>query len=103
MKKNVLLPVALLSLLALLPSCALLYNNLKMPSFDLSVAENAATSAKVGTASCVCYLWLVSSGDCSTKAAMDNGAISKVHHVDWQMQSYLFSLYEKMTIIVYGE
>jgi hypothetical protein len=103
MKKKILLLIALLSMLALLPSCALLYNNLKMPSFDLAVAENAATSAKVGTSSCVSYLWLVSVGDCSTKAAMDNGSIAKVHHVDWQMQSYVFHLYEKMTTIVYGE
>jgi hypothetical protein len=103
MKKNFLLPIMALSLLALLPSCAILYNDLKMPSFDLSVSETAATTAKMGTSSCTSYLWLVSVGDCSTKAAMDNGSITKVHHVDWRMQSYVFHLYEKMTTIVYGE
>ena len=74
-----------------------------MPSLDLTVAENGSSAAKVGMASCTSYLWLVSVGDCSTKAAMDSGGISKVHHVDWEMQSYLLHLYEKMTVIVYGE
>ena len=45
---------------------------------------------------------LFSSGDASIKAAMDNGGIKKIHHVDYKTTTVLF-LYTKQTTIVYGE
>lgn len=45
---------------------------------------------------------LFSSGDASIEAAMKNGNITKVHHVDYKTTTVLF-LYTKQTTIVYGE
>ncbi|HBO59397.1 MAG TPA: hypothetical protein DD624_05765 [Alphaproteobacteria bacterium] len=45
---------------------------------------------------------LFSSGDSSIEAAMKNGNITRVHHVDYKTTTVLF-LYTKQTTIVYGE
>lgn len=45
---------------------------------------------------------LFSTGDASIEAAMKNGGITKVHHVDYKTTTVLF-LYTKQTTIVYGE
>ena len=45
---------------------------------------------------------LFSTGDASIEAAMKNGNITKVHHVDYKTTTVLF-LYTKQTTIVYGE
>ena len=42
------------------------------------------------------------SGDSSIKAAMDNGGITKVHHIDYEVFNIL-NLFSKATTIVYGE
>ncbi len=42
------------------------------------------------------------SGDASIEAAMKNGGITKVHHVDYKTTTILF-LYTKQTTIVWGE
>jgi len=57
---------------------------------------------KVGEAYCETYLVLIQTGDCSIQAAMENGGISKIHHVDRKYENYL-GFYIKETIIVYGE
>ncbi len=45
---------------------------------------------------------LYTSGDSSIKAAMDNGGITKVHHIDYEVFSVL-NLFSRATTIVYGE
>ena len=45
---------------------------------------------------------LYTSGDNSIKAAMENGGIKKIHHVDFDVTN-VFNLYSKVTTIVYGE
>lgn len=45
---------------------------------------------------------LFSTGDASIEAAMKNGNITKVHHVDYKTTTVLF-LYTRQTTIVYGE
>lgn len=45
---------------------------------------------------------LYTSGDNSIKAAMENGGIKKIHHVDFDVTN-IFNLYSKVTTIVYGE
>ena len=62
---------------------------------------SAAGSDKVGTATStaiVCF----ATGDASIKAAMDNGGITKIHHVDYKAMSVL-GVYAKYTTVVYGE
>ena len=45
---------------------------------------------------------LYTTGDSSIKAAMDNGKITKVHHIDYEVFNIL-NLFSKATTIVYGE
>ena len=81
----------------------LLYTDIKAPMPSLSIQTTAKSMSKVGQASCSSYLWLVAVGDCSTTAAMKNGDISKIHHVDYKGKSFLFGLYIEDTLTVYGE
>ena len=64
-------------------------------------AGSAAGSAKVGRASAVGIL-LFSHGDASISAAMRNGGITRVHHVDEENVNIL-GFYAKYTTVVYGE
>jgi hypothetical protein len=41
-------------------------------------------------------------GDASLKAAMDNGAIKKVHHVDYKVKN-IFGIIGSTSTIVWGE
>ena len=62
---------------------------------------SAAGFDKVGVATStaiVCF----ATGDASIKAAMDNGGITKIHHVDHKSMSVL-GVYAKYTTVVYGE
>lgn len=65
------------------------------------VGQTASTS-KVGTAEStgiICF----ATGDSSVKKAMDNGGITKIHHVDYKVMNVLGGVYVKYTTVVYGE
>ena len=76
-----------------------IYTEVKAP---LSVGANAGGSAKVGTAMAKTILGWVATGDASIEAAMKNGGIRKIHHVDYHAKSILF-FYGEFTTTVYGE
>lgn len=96
--------LALVMICALtLSGCALLYNDLKTPLPDLTVTADAQGRSHVGRASCTSYVWLVSVGDCSVEAAMKDGGVTKVHHVDSEIKNYALGLYVKFTTVVYGD
>ena len=79
------------------------YTGNSVPSVDLEVeSESDAGMNKVGTADCTNILGIIATGDCSVAAAMQNGDIEKVHHVDYEKQNIL-GLYMKLTTKVYGE
>jgi len=61
----------------------------------------AAGSAKIGRAEAWGIL-VYATGDASISAAMRNGKITRIHHVDHETFSIL-GLYAKYTTIVYGE
>jgi len=68
---------------------------------DMRFVDNSVKPAKVGTATArgiICFV----EGDASLKAAMANGGISKVHHVDYKVRN-IFGLFGETTTIVYGE
>jgi hypothetical protein len=69
---------------------------------DAAVAiGSASSSAKVGTAestAIVCF----ATGDSSIQKAMQNGGITKIHHVDCKVFSIL-GVYAKYTTVVYGD
>ena len=95
--------LAVLLAFMMLGGCGSIYTNVKTALPSLSINANAETQSRVGTATCSSYMWLVSVGDCSTAAAMKNGNISKVHHVDYKGVNYFLGVYMEDTLIVYGE
>ena len=64
-------------------------------------AGTAAGQAKVGRATAVGII-MYATGDASISAAMANGGITRVHHVDHETLN-LFGIYARYTTIVYGE
>ncbi len=62
---------------------------------------SAAGFDKVGTATSTAIICFAT-GDASIKAAMDNGGITKIHHVDHKSMSVM-GVYAKYTTVVYGE
>jgi hypothetical protein len=87
----------------LLIGCGVLYTDIKTPLPKLAINTDASARGHVGKASCESYVWVVSLGDCSVQAAMENGGVSKVHHTDSEFKSYFFGIYSKFTTVVYGE
>ena len=64
-------------------------------------AGPAANNPKVGRADAWGLLFFAT-GDASISAAMQNGGITRVHHVDYETLNILW-LYAKYTTIVHGE
>ena len=75
-----------------------LYNGTMEP---MDYATPGATlGSKTGKASCKTILGIVNWGDCSIKAAMKDGRISKVTAADWEKHFVL--IYGEKTLRVYG-
>ncbi|PID77743.1 MAG: TRL-like protein family [Deltaproteobacteria bacterium] len=75
------------------------YTRLKLP---VTATSSNEPYSKVGVAQCTSILGLVATGDASIEAAMKNGNITKIHHIDWDVENF-FGVYGKYTITVYGE
>ncbi|MGC9323472.1 MAG: TRL-like family protein [Desulfomonilia bacterium] len=99
----VLQAVLLITCVIALSGCGVLYTDIKTPLPALSVETASQHTALVGRASCTSYLWIITIGDCSLQAALEDGNISKIHHVDSEFKSYIFGLYTTFTTVVYGE
>ena len=67
----------------------------------VSGVDNTVGQSKVGKAEAQGII-VVGTGDASIKTAMENGGITKIHHVDHESFSVL-GVYAKYTTIVYGE
>jgi len=67
----------------------------------LSGVDNNVGQTKVGESECTGIIF-VAVGDASIKKAMENGDITKIHHIDHETLSVL-GLYAKYKTIVYGE
>ena len=69
---------------------------------DAAVAVGSASgSEKVGTSESTAIICFAT-GDSSIQKAMQNGGITKIHHVDAKIFQVL-GLYAKYTTVVYGE
>lgn len=75
-----------------------LYTDFEAPLMATSNAKNS----KMGIASGSTIIG-IGSGDVSISAAMKNGGITRIHHVDTHSKSMLFGLYSEFTLKVYGE
>jgi hypothetical protein len=75
------------------------YTELKLP---VTATSNSGKALKVGTAQCESFLSLIARGDASIETAKKNGGITKVHHVDWEVENIL-GIIGKYKVTVYGE
>ena len=67
-------------------------------SFEI---DNGVQPLKFGKARCKGILFFTS-GDNSVQAAMQNGNIRKIHHIDVEITN-IFNIYSSATTIVWGE
>ncbi len=63
--------------------------------------DNNVKCAKKGTAMSKSIV-LYTTGDSSIKAAMDNGGITKINHIDYEVKNF-FNVYSEVTTIIWGE
>ena len=75
-----------------------IYNG-TVEALDYSV-PGATLGSKIGRASCRTVMGIVNWGDCSIRAAMKNGRISRVTAADWEKKFIV--LYGTKTLRVYG-
>jgi TRL-like protein family len=80
----------------------LLYNETKVPATHLAAQMDTDVVTKSGSAMCKSVLGLVSMGDCSVEAAKENGNISRVNNVEYNVKN-LLGLYAEYTTKVYGQ
>jgi len=111
--KNCLLVLSASVAIGLFASCAAfiptptgpcgLYSNVSYASPALAVECNSNVKRdNVGQSSATNILGIINTGDISIEAAMKDGKITKIHHVDMKIENVL-GLFAKKTIIVYGE
>lgn len=97
--------VLTLSCGTLLTGCALSHGPVMAPiTINMKgpvSAGPAPTSPKIGRAEAWGIL-VFSTGDASISAAMQNGGITRIHHVDHETQNFL-GIWAKYTTIVHGE
>ena len=107
-KKNLILVLAMIVTAGLFMGCSamvgghavgMLYSDYDGPA---GIGAQNVQDTKKGEATCVSYLGMVAMGDCSLQAAMDNGGITRVHHVDYHNYSIL-GIIAEYTTTVYGE
>ncbi|HTS19770.1 MAG TPA: TRL domain-containing protein [Verrucomicrobiae bacterium] len=108
MKRLIVLVAAACAVVVLMSGCAVVggvaggtYGGIYTSTSGAVAVGTADGSDKVGTATStaiVCF----ATGDSSIKAAMDNGGITKIHHVDCKVMSVL-GVYAKYTTVVYGQ
>jgi len=97
MRRIIFMFIILISLLS--AGCA--YVNIRSPYDDN--LQNTDLGSKKGIASAYSVLWLVSWGDASYAAAAKNGNIKVLKHADQEIQTILFGIFNRWTIIVYGD
>ncbi len=91
-----------------MPPAGVLFTKVKAPEAASTLALRTGNMDKVGTSkrgesSATAILGLISTGDASIQAAMVNGGITKVHHVDYDTTLVLGGMFHRLTTIVYGE
>lgn len=78
-----------------------LYVNIRAPYDDN--LDNTDFGSKKGVATAYSILWLVTWGDASYATAAKNGNIRVMKHSDQEIQYYFFGIFNRWSVIVYGE
>ena len=101
-----LLVLALLGSLVMMAGCVMPYRaTISAPVIKtqsaLMLGDTSVSCDKYGEAECEGIV-VVAFGDASIKAAMDNGGIKRIHHVDTEEISVL-GVYVRQVVRVWGE
>jgi hypothetical protein len=105
MKKVVIIMVSAIIAAALFSGCAtyvpsgIVYTGTKA---GIAAGEGGVSHGKVGTATAKSIMGLVAWGDASIQTAAQNGGITQIRYVDYEVENIL-GIYGKYTTIVYGE
>ncbi|MDD5692708.1 MAG: TRL-like family protein [Candidatus Omnitrophica bacterium] len=97
--------VLVLFVAVILSACAtpypmgIIYTEVKAP---VGAGEGGMTYSKVGAAKCTSVLGLVATGDCSIKAAANEGSIKTIKYVDYDAKNIL-GIFGEYTTTVYGD
>jgi hypothetical protein len=83
------------------PPTGAAYSQFSAP-LDVDFQNTDMSGMKKGTAETTSILGLVAFGNASSKAAAENGQISKIVHADYEY-SNIFGIIQKTTVIVYGK
>ncbi|MGQ9707894.1 MAG: TRL-like family protein [bacterium] len=110
MKKALLLGIVPIVCLTMMTGCVpgfytvgTLYTSVRTPAGAVAYyGPTANQAAKISKVTATNILGIIATGDASLDAAMKQGGITKVHHVDQEVTSIL-GLWSTYTIIVYGE
>lgn len=92
-----------------LPPAGIIVTSVKAPdAASTNAIRNGAdmdqiSASKRGEATCGSFLSMFSFGNCGLDAAMKDGGITKVHHVDYKKTMFLLGFTHNLTTIVYGE
>jgi hypothetical protein len=82
----------------------ILVSTVRSPAQNLTVATDAsARGTKCGSSSASAVFGLFAFGDASVDAAMKRAGITKVHHVDHEVNLVLLGLFISSRTLVYGE
>lgn len=96
------------------PSCAavagspvtgFLVTNVGVPGESFETADDLevdVSGLEKGESSAFSFLGLFAGGDASINKAANNGKIRKIHHVDYEVSSFL-GIFASSTTIVYGQ
>ena len=76
----------------------LAYNNTRTP---IATGPETGDAMKMGVAQSRSILGLIATGDSSIEAACQVGKITRIHHVDWEVESF-FGVYSVYKTRVYG-
>ena len=83
---------------AVITSGGFIYDDSTIPGFW---SNQAKTSPKTGTATCLNVWYIVQTGECGLNDAMKNGGVKQLHHYDVQTKNIIGIA--KKTLVVYGE
>jgi len=83
------------------PPAGFIYSKVAYPAGDKTKLD-ATTATKQGASSCKGIMGAVAWGDCSVEAAMQEGGLTKIHHVEHRSTN-IYIFYSRFDTLVFGE
>ena len=83
-----------------MPPTGLIYSNISAPT-SLSIGGQDL-GARRGESSCKALLGIAAWGDCSAKAAADDGNITQIKQLDYEFYNFLI-IWQSLTTVAYGD